>query len=88
MLLPERFKEILSTKGRDLTEIGLHDVALSKQDAIEAIRSLLGHEIAVLGGDFIMSKKAEFDQDFTTGSVKSNPTSTRSNSPREVRSWH
>jgi hypothetical protein len=28
MLLPDRFKEILATKGRDLTEIGLHDVAL------------------------------------------------------------
>ena len=57
MLLPERFKEILSTKGRDLTEIGLHDVALSKQDAIEAIRSLLGHEIAVLGGDVYYEKE-------------------------------
>jgi hypothetical protein len=51
MLLPNTFKEILATRGRDLREIGLDEVALSKRDALDAIQSLEGHQIAVLGGD-------------------------------------
>lgn len=51
MLLPNRFNEILATRGRDLREIGLDEVALSKRDALDAIQSLEGHQIAVLGGD-------------------------------------
>jgi Immunity protein 40 len=51
MLLPNRFKEILAAKGRDLRQIGLDEIALSKQNAIDAIQSLERHQIAVLGGD-------------------------------------
>ncbi|HYZ73802.1 MAG TPA: hypothetical protein VE641_12030 [Chthoniobacterales bacterium] len=49
MLLPKKFREILAAKGRDLRGIGLNEVALAKADAIEAVQSLEGHQIAVLG---------------------------------------
>lgn len=51
MLLPIKFREILATKGRDLKGIGLNEVALAKPDAIEAVRSLEGRQVAILGGD-------------------------------------
>ena len=59
MLLPNKFREILAAKGRDLRSIGLNEVALAKPDAIAAVRSLEGHQIAVLGGDVYYEKEGK-----------------------------
>jgi hypothetical protein len=56
MLLPEKMKEILASKGRDLKAIGLNEIALAKHDAIDAVRSLEGSQMAILGGDVYYEK--------------------------------
>jgi hypothetical protein len=51
MLMPKQYSEILTSKGRDLKHLGIKEVALLRSDALDAIKSLEGHQIAVLGGD-------------------------------------
>lgn len=53
MLIPNRYSEILSKSGRSLQEIGAAGVALTRQYALDAVASLKGSQVAILGGDVL-----------------------------------
>jgi len=53
MLTPQRYIEILSSKGRLLQGMGIGGFALAKEDALEAVRSLVGSQVAIAGGDVL-----------------------------------
>lgn len=53
MSIPVRYSEILKKKGRPLHDIGINEIALSKADALEAIKSLRLSQMAILGGDVL-----------------------------------
>jgi hypothetical protein len=51
MLIPQKYIEILESKGQPLTDIGINAVALNQADALGAIETLRGSQVAILGGD-------------------------------------
>ncbi|MDQ3919122.1 MAG: Imm40 family immunity protein [Acidobacteriota bacterium] len=53
MLIPEKYSEVLNTKGRSLQEIGVNEIALQRPAALEAIQALRGSQMAILGGDVL-----------------------------------
>jgi hypothetical protein len=53
MLIPERYSEILRTVGRSLQDIGVAGVGLSRQNALDAVASLNGTQVAIPGGDIL-----------------------------------
>jgi hypothetical protein len=54
MLIPETYRRIEKEKGRALNEIGnVAGVAFTRQALLEALASLRGSQIAVLGGDVL-----------------------------------
>jgi hypothetical protein len=54
MLTPQRYLEILKTSGRSLEEIGVRGVALTRRFALDAVASLRGTQVAVVGGDVLV----------------------------------
>jgi Immunity protein 40 len=53
MLIPNKYSEVLQTKGRSLQEIGVNEIALQRPAALEAIQALRGSQVAILGGDVL-----------------------------------
>lgn len=55
MLIPDRYREILELRGFSLQEIGSAGSALAKSDALEAVDALKESQVAILGGDVVIS---------------------------------
>lgn len=53
MLIPNTYSEILSNSGHSLQEIGVAGVALTRQNALDAVASLKGTQVAISGGDVL-----------------------------------
>lgn len=53
MLTPQRYIEILRSKGRPLQDVGVGGFALAMEDALDAVRSLVGSRVAIAGGDVL-----------------------------------
>jgi hypothetical protein len=53
MLIPERYTEIRRSKGRSLQDIGVGGCAFAKADALDAVASLVGSQVAIAGGDVL-----------------------------------
>src|SRR6267154_1604094 len=56
MLIPKNYTRILQDRGRSLHDIGVHEIGLKRSDALEAVKSLEGSQVAILGGDVLQIK--------------------------------
>jgi hypothetical protein len=53
MLIPETYRRFEKEKGRSLREIGVANVAFTRENVLEALELLRGSQVAVLGGDVL-----------------------------------
>lgn len=53
MLIPEAYLNIKKMRGRSLHEIGVAEVAFTRPDVLDALKSLDGSQAGVLGGDVL-----------------------------------
>jgi hypothetical protein len=52
-LIPERYSEILKASGRSLQDMHVAEVALTRPHALDAVTSLKGTQVVILGGDVL-----------------------------------
>jgi hypothetical protein len=50
------FTALLKAKGRSLKDIGVNELALSRNDTLQALMTLEGSSIPILGGDVLRLK--------------------------------
>lgn len=53
MLIPDAYRRIEKEKGRSLRDIGCAGFAFTRKDILDALESLKGSHVAVLGGDVL-----------------------------------
>jgi hypothetical protein len=53
MLIPDAYRRLEKEKGRSLREIGCAGIAFTRKDILDALESLRGGQVAVLGGDVL-----------------------------------
>jgi hypothetical protein len=53
MLIPDAYPRLEKEKGRWLREIDCAGIAFTRKDILDAIESLRGGQVAVLGGDVL-----------------------------------
>lgn len=53
MLIPDAYRRREKEKGRALREIGWAGIAFTRKDILDALESLRGGQVAVLGGDVL-----------------------------------
>jgi hypothetical protein len=53
MLIPDAYRRLEKEKGRSLRDIGCAGFAFTRKDILDALESLKGSQVAVLGGDVL-----------------------------------
>jgi hypothetical protein len=75
MLIPDAYLRLEKKKGCSLSDIGFTDVAFMRKDILEALESLKGSQVAVLGGEAmeIVNGKIQHQHTYDNWSANKRP---------------
>jgi hypothetical protein len=61
--------EFIKNKSIDLSEMGVNNFALSKNDALELLEKFKENNILLYGGDFLEKKAGQINYNYTNWSI-------------------
>lgn len=85
MTTAETFQQLLDEKGIPLPELGIRDIALSREDALLAVAFLKKESVPILGGDVYLKRGNKMEADVS--SWHSDPKPGENRAEYLARSW-
>ena len=74
------YQKLMDERGHDLRKVGVTEIGLSREDALQAVSHLRNAKVPILGGDVWLLQNGRFESTGDSWHLKTNASGARSTS--------